>query len=155
MLRLLLALCIGAHLIPGGPDVLTAQETTYDENALRLEGHLGDVRIVRGAQGRVLGTIGVFRGIDVANIVSPSEHAVIEAKKFARDYGPGTWLAALGIATLGGAIGASQIHDLNRGITTGLTLAGTALIVYGAGRLENAYNALSRSIWWYNRDLKR
>jgi hypothetical protein len=136
--------------------VLSAQEgTAYDDNALRLEGHIGDVRIVRGAQGTVLGKIGVFRGVDVVKLVSPSEKATIEAKNFAHEYGPGTLLTSLGIATLGAAIGVSRIHDINSSITTGLMLAATGLIVYGGGRLESAYNALSRSIWWYNRDLKR
>ena len=36
-----------------------------------------------------------------------------------------------------------------------LTIAGVALITYGGWRLGNAYRALSKSIWWYNRELKR
>jgi hypothetical protein len=36
-----------------------------------------------------------------------------------------------------------------------LTVASFALIVYGAGRLESAYRALSKAIWLYNRDLKQ
>jgi len=156
MARFILSACVAAHVALSGVSVLTAQEgATYDDNALRLEGHIGDVRIVRGAQGTVLGKIGVFRGIDVAKLVSPSEKATIEAKNFAHDYAPGTWLTSLGIATLGAAIGVSRIHDVNSSITTGLMLAGTGLIVYGGGRLQNAYNALSRSVWWYNRDLTR
>ena len=155
MLRLLLALLVGGFLSVAESPALNAQERSYDENALRLEGHLGDVRIVRGSQGTIMGRIGVIRGVDVASLVSPSEKATVEAKSFAHDYGPGTWLTAAGIATLGAAIGVSRISDVNRGITAGLTLAGTGLLVYGAGRLEDAYNALSRSIWWYNRDLKR
>jgi len=134
--------------------MLAAQDSTYDQKSLRLERHHGDVRIVRGLEGTVLGRIGTFRGIDVVKLVSSSENATSEAKKFARDYGPGTSLAALGIATMGAAIGVSRINDVNGLITGGLTLAATGLIVYGGGRLENAYNALSRSIWWYNRDLK-
>jgi hypothetical protein len=154
--RFILSACMAAHIALSGISVLTAQEgTSYDDNALRLEGHVGDVRIVRGAQGTVLGKVGVFRGIDVAKLVSSSEKATIEAKNFAHDYGPGTWLLSLGIATLGAGIGVSRIHDVNSGLTTGLMLAGTGLIVYGGGRLESAYNALSRSVWWYNRDLKR
>lgn len=156
MARFILAFCVVFHVALSGVCVLTAQEeTSYDDNALRLEGHVGDVRIVRGAQGTVLGKIGVFRGIDIAKLVSPSEKATIEARNFAHDYGPGTWLTSIGIATLGAAIGVSRIHDVNGSITTGLILAGTGLIVYGGGRLQNAYNALSRSVWWYNRDLKR
>ena len=155
MWRVFLALWIAVGVNIGRPVVLTAQDNTYDASALRIEGHLGDVRIVRGAEGTVLGRIGVFRGLDVAKLVSTSEKATVEAKKFSHDYGPGTWLAALGIATLGAAIGVSRIHDVNSSITAGLTLAGTGLIVSGGGKLQDAYNALSRSIWWYNRDLKR
>lgn len=132
-----------------------AQESTYETRALRIEGHRGDTRIVRGADGSLVGTIGVFRGVNVAQLVSESDKATLEAKRFARDYGPGTLFLSLGIATLGASIGVSRINDVNRSITTGLTLASTGLIVYGAGRLQSAYNALERSIWWYNRDLKR
>jgi hypothetical protein len=137
-----------------GPPVVNAQGGTYDDNALRVEGQRGDFRIVRGTEGTLVGKIGVFRGIDVTKLVGSSEKATIEAKTFVRDYKPGVLLLSLGIATLGASIGVSDIHDINRGIPAGLMLVGTGLIVYGAGRLENAYNELSRSIWWYNRDLK-
>jgi hypothetical protein len=155
MTRLLLGLCVGAYLSLGGATVLNAQESSYDESALRLEGHRGDIRIVRGAQGTVLASIGGFRTPDVVKLVSPSEKAMTEAKIFSHDYGPGSSLAAVGLAALGIGIGVSNIHDINRGIPAVLTIGGTALIVYGGGRLQNAYNALSRSIWWYNRDLKK
>ena len=155
MSRLLLALCVGAHITLGSPTALSAQDGSYDENALRLEGHHGDVRIVRGVEGTVLAHIGGFHAADVAKVVAPSEKAMAEARIFSRDYGPGSWLAGLGIATMGAAIGASRIDDLNRAIPTGLTISAAALLIYGGGRLQNAYNALSRSIWWYNRDLKK
>jgi hypothetical protein len=155
MSRLLLALCVGAHLTLGGPAVLIAQDGGYDENALRLEGHNGDLRIVRGAQGTLLARISGFRSTDVAKLVTPSEQAMVEARIFSRDYIPGSWIAGLGIATLGAAIGASRIDDINRAIPAGLTISAAALLIYGGGRLQNAYNALARSIWWYNRDLKK
>ncbi|MGI8402268.1 MAG: hypothetical protein ACR2NS_11800 [Gemmatimonadaceae bacterium] len=154
MSRLLLALCVGAHLTLGGAAVLTAQDGSYDENALRVEGHQGDLRIVRGARGTLVVRISGFRTTDVAKLVAPSEHAMAEARIFSRDYIPGSWIAGLGIATMGAAIGASRINDLNRVIPTGLTIGAAALLIYGGGRLQNAYNALARSIWWYNRDLK-
>jgi hypothetical protein len=155
MSRLLLALCVGAHLTFGGPAVLTAQDGSYDENALRIEGQSGDLRIVRGVQGTLVARISGFRTTDVAKLVAPSEHAMAEAKIFSRDYLPGSWIAGLGIATLGAAIGASRIDDVNRLIPAGLTVSAAALLIYGGGRLENAYNALARSVWWYNRDLKK
>lgn len=155
MSRFFLTLWVGVLFGLGGSAVLTAQNGSYDGNALRLEAHNGDVRIIRGVQGTVLGRIGTFRGLDVARLVSSSEKATVEAEKFARDYGPGSWIAAAGLATLGAAVGASQIDGVNRGIALGLTLASTGLIVYGGGRLQSAYNALSRSVWWYNRDLEK
>ena len=154
MSRLFLAVCVGAHFIWGGIRVLSAQTGSYEQNALRLEDHRGDTRIVRGVDGTVLGTIGGFHGIDVVKIVSASENATVEAKKFAHDYAPGTWVTALGIATLGASVGVARMNDANRGVATGLTIMSTSLIIYGATRLESAYNALSRAIWWYNRDLK-
>jgi len=135
--------------------VLTGQDGNYDANALRLEGHNGDVRIVRGAQGTVLARISGFRTTDVAKLVAPSEQAMAEARIFSHDYIPGSWIAGLGIATLGAAIGASRIDDINRAIPAGLTISAAALLIYGGGRLQNAYNALARSIWWYNRDLTK
>lgn len=155
MTRLVLGLCIGAYLSVGGPAVLGAQERNYDESALRLEGHQGNMQIVRGVQGTVVAHIGGLRTPDVSKLVSPSENAITEAKTFARDYTPGTWLTAVGIAALGAGIGVYQMHDVDRSIPTGITIGSAALIVYGAHRIQNAYNALARSLWWYNRDLKR
>jgi hypothetical protein len=137
------------------PVFMTAQESSYDENALRVDQHRGTISIVRGVSETVVLKVGPFRGVDVAGIVSSSPNAVGEAKKFEHDYRPGTWIVSLGIATLGAAIGSYGIADLNRAIPSGLTVAGVSLITYGGWRLGNAYRALSKSVWWYNRDLTR
>ena len=143
-----------ACALAASPTGMSAQ-STYDSNALRLDSKFGDVRIVRGVDGPVVGRIGVFRGSDVAKIVETSPRAVTEAREFQRNYRPGTIIFGLGLVSLGVTTGISQIHDLNRGITTGLMLTTFGLLTYGGGRLEHAYNALSRSIWWYNRDLSQ
>lgn len=132
---------------------MTAQDGNYDEKALRLEDHFG-VQIIRGVQGVVVGKVGMFRGVDVSAVVSPSPNAVAEAKIFQHDYTPGMLMASVGIATLGAAIGASRIQGINQMIPTGITIVSVGLLSYGGSRLENAYKALSKSIWWYNRDLK-
>jgi len=133
---------------------MTAQERNYDESALRVDHRRGTITIVRGVSETTVLKVGAFRAADLAGIVSPSPNAVVEAKIFERDYLPGAWITSLGIATLGAAIGSSKIADLNQAIPIGLTIAGMSLIVYGGLRLENAYRALSKSVWWYNRDLK-
>ena len=155
MNRFLLGLCLGAYVGLGGTTLLAAQEESYEVSALRLEGHQGDLRIVRGVEGTVVARIGGFHTPDLSKVVSPSEKAMDEAKNFSHDYGPGSWITAAGFAALGAGIGASRIDGLNTTIPAGLTIGGTALIVYGANRLQSAYNALSRSLWWYNRDLKK
>ena len=134
---------------------MVAQDSSYDENALRVESRLGDLQIVRGIQGTVVARAGVFHGPKVANLVSQSDKALAEAKVFERSYEPGQAFVALGIATLGAAIGASRIQDINAAIPSGLTAASFLLIAYGGSKLESAYRALSRAIWFYNRDLKR
>jgi len=134
---------------------MTAQEATYDENALRVDQHRGTISIVRGISETVVLKVGAFRAVDVAGIVSPSANAVTQARLFEHDFRPGTWMVSLGIATLGVALGSHQIADLNQAVPAGFTIAGVSLITYGGWRLGNAYRALSKSVWWYNRDLKR
>jgi hypothetical protein len=136
------------------PTTLSAQRSNYDAGALRLDSRFGDVRIVRGVDGPVVAKIGFFGGSDVARVVEQSPNAVTEAREFQKNYRPGTVVLALGLATLGATVGVSQIHDVDRGVTAGLSIATVGLIAYGGHRLERAYNALARSIWWYNRDLK-
>ncbi|HMH26240.1 MAG TPA: hypothetical protein VK542_06650, partial [Gemmatimonadaceae bacterium] len=102
---------------------MAAHGQSYEQNALRLDSNFGDVRIVRGVEGTVVGRIGVFRGVDVTQIVAGSPNAVAEAREFQRNYRPGTIVLGLGLISLGASVGASQIHDVNRGITTGLTIA--------------------------------
>jgi hypothetical protein len=155
MSRLPLVLCAGTCILATSPTLMTAQDKSYDESALRIDDHQGTMSIVRGVSGTVVGKIGVFRGSDLASVVSPSPNAVAEAKIFQRDYKPGTLLASLGIATMGAAIGAYRIPDINTWIPSGLTVASLTLIAYGATKLESAYRALSKAIWWYNRDLAR
>jgi F420-dependent methylenetetrahydromethanopterin dehydrogenase len=138
-----------------GPTAMSAQDSVYDQNALRVQSIRGDLQIVRGAQNVVVAHSGIFHGPRLSNLVTQSDSAVAEAKVFERNYQPGQYIAGLGIAMMGAAIGASRIPDINTLIPGGLTVASFALIVYGAGRLESAYRALSKAIWLYNRDLKR
>ena len=154
MPRFVIALC-AALLHSMGATTVGAQDSSYDENALRLESRVGNLQIVRGIQGTVVAHAGLFHGPKVANLVSQSEKALAEAKIFERDYEPGQSAIALGIAVLGAAIGLTRIHDINAAIPSGLTAASFLLIAYGGSKLESAYRALSKAIWFYNRDLKR
>jgi hypothetical protein len=154
MTRLAVTLC-AAQLLSLGATAMSAQDLSYDENALRVESRMGNLQIVRGVQGTVVARTGVFRGPRVANLVVQSDSALAEAKVFERDYQPGEIAAGIGIAMLGAGIGVSRIPDINSFIPSALTTAGVILIAYGGSKLESAYRALSKAIWWYNRDLKK
>lgn len=153
MRLLFIALC-ATQFFPGAAPMI-AQDSSYDENALRVESRLGDLQIVRGASSTVVARAGIFRGPRVAPLVSSSDSALAEAKVFERDYNPGMYMVAAGIALFGAAIGVGRIPDLNNGISGGLLASGVLLIAFGGSKLESAYRGLSKAIWWYNRDLKR
>ncbi len=126
----------------------------YDTRALRFESHLGIFKVIRGGDGTVVAKAEWFKRFDLASIVSPSVRALAEAREFSRNRTPGVWMASLGFLVFAaGAIMLKATRELNVfSVVTGLI--GTALMVYGAGRLEEAGKALSKSLWWYNRDLK-
>ena len=134
---------------------MNAQEGVYDQNALRVDHRRGTIVIVQGVSETTVLKVGAFRAANLAGVLSPSPNAVAEAKTFERDYLPGAWITSLGIATLGAAIGSSRVADLSLAVPIGLTISGISLIVYGGRRLDNAYRALSKSVWWYNRDLTK
>jgi hypothetical protein len=154
MSRLILVLVVVQQLTIG-TSAMAAQESGYDENALRVESRQGNLLILRGVEGTVVAKAGIFHGPKVASLVIQSDSALAEARVFERDYEPGQWVTALGIATLGAAIGASSIPDVHPVIQVGLYATSFAAIGYGAKKLESAYRALSKAVWWYNRDLSR
>jgi hypothetical protein len=132
----------------------TSDPDAYDSKALRLETHMGEFRIVRGLDGPVVGKIGLFSRPDLASLVAPSENAMKEGREFNHNHGPGMAAGITGLVVFAFSLAASSAAGTNWGLTAG-TIGGGALMVYGAVRLDKAYSSLSKSIWWYNRDLKR
>jgi hypothetical protein len=126
---------------------------TYDAQALRFESRWGSVDIIRGSGGSVVGTVGWFRSFDVEKLVESSPHAVSEARVFQQNSFRGSLVGGLGAATLGiGIIIAS--NSSNNAASPILIIAGAGAIGWGAQHINRAYSALSRSLWWYNRDLR-
>jgi hypothetical protein len=77
-----------------------------------------------------------------------------EAREFNRHYRPGMTSASIGGVVLLTALLFDLNSDPSAAIAAG-EIAGAGLALYGARRLNLSYNALSKSIWWYNRDLKK
>ena len=133
---------------------IEAQERTYDEAALRLDAGLGRLSIVRGISDSVVLAVGVMRKVDVARLVASSPNAVAQAKVFEANYRQGVWTAVLGVAVWGWAFAINHI-GVNQPVPAGISFTTLALVAYGATRINTATRALSKAIWWYNRDLKK
>ena len=154
MTRIIFALAV-AHSFTIGAHLMAAQDSTYDARALRVAGVLGMVEVYRGSgDANLLGRVGTFRGLDISSVVSSSPNAVAEARRFHQFYVRGAAASSIAIVSLSLANGLRSIPDLNaviHGAPWGVGLLGLAL---GIHNFKIAYNALSKAIWWYNRDLR-
>ena len=146
-------LVMGLALMTSTADI-GGQERTYQEDALRLDSGFGRLRIVRGARDSVVVSIGLVRPTEVARLFASSPNAVTEAKVFEANYRQGIWTTAVGIAVWAAGFAISRIGE-NHPVPLGLTITTVVLVTYGAMRLDTAKRALSKAIWWYNRDLKQ
>jgi hypothetical protein len=126
----------------------------YDAQALRFETHWGSADIIRGADGRVIGTVGWFRDFDVEKLVASSPQAVTEARAFRTNNFRGSLIGGLGALTL--VVGAVvTANSSNNAASPILIIAGGGAMVWGAQHLNAGFSKLSRAFWWYNRDLTR
>lgn len=127
---------------------------SYDSQALRYESRWGSADIKQGANGTVIGTVGWFRDFDVEQLVAASPPAVAEARTFKRENFRGSLVGGIGALTfLSGIIIAS--NSSNNAASPVLIIAGAGALGWGAVHLQASYTALSRALWWYNRDLSR
>ena len=127
---------------------------SYDAQALRFESRWGSADIIRGANGPVVGTAGLFRDFDVTQLVGSSPQAVTEARAFKTNNFRGSLVGGLGATTVVvGAILTS--NSSNNAASPILVVAGSIAVAWGVQHLNTGYSALSRALWWYNRDLTR
>lgn len=127
---------------------------SYDAQALRVESRWGSINIIRGVNGPVVGTVGWFRRFDVEKLVESSPQAATAARQFKSNNFRGSLIGGLGATTLVvGAIVTS--NSSSNAASPMLMVAGAGAMVWGIQYLNKGYSALSRSMWWYNRDLPR
>lgn len=160
MSRFLPRVCLAVFLLAGG-GTMQGQEnselTGYDARALRVENSWGKRLLVRGVDGNVVGSIG-SRGFDLSAALASSPNAVREAKEFERYSSRGWNILSLGVLAWGVGGGVARMDDVDQVVSISAwtaVVAGTAMMFYGGVTLNKAFTALSRSIWWYNRDLVR
>ena len=163
MSRFLLSLSVCLYTLIQGASMVDAQASdsvaAYDTRALRLESRPGSWLLLRGREGEVVGSINAFRGaLDLPAVLGSSPEAVREARVFAETYKKGGVLMGLGIGLFGVGGGIARIDQLGSIASVSATVAATAgvfLAAYGARYLYQASSALSKAVWWYNRDLTR
>ncbi len=136
------------------PSAHADSATVYDSQALRFETSWGSADIVRGAKGEVVGTVGWFRDFDVEKLVQSSPQAAAAAKDFRVSNYRGSLVSTIGASLV--AIGlVVATNNSNNASTPILIIAGAGGIGWGLTHINASYAALSRALWWYNRDLGR
>ena len=128
---------------------------TYDRCAIRVE----QQRVVRGVPGAEtdIGRLGVWGAPRLTALVEQSDSARHYAALFERQYRTGVRMSLLGAAAGGTllALGWQASTERDRQRLTVAAIPFLALGVYGDFRRSAGQRALSRAIWWYNRDLPR
>jgi hypothetical protein len=126
-------------------------QSGYDTQALRFEATWGNVRIHRGSDDVVVGTTGWFRDFDIEKLLATSPRALAEARDYKTKNFRGSVLGGVGALTalVGVAVAANGSNNASSPI---LIIAGVSGMVWGAQHLSMSYAALSRALWWYNRD---
>src|ERR1700686_1262936 len=71
-----------AGSIRSDPERATDSARTYAAGALRFESSWGNVSIIRGADGPVVGTLGWFREFDLTQLLASSPPAVADGRAF-------------------------------------------------------------------------
>jgi len=136
------------------PAVSADSTHSYDTDALRYEGRWGSADIKRGSSGAVIGTVGWFRDYDVEKLVATSPHAVTEAQSFKTDNFRGSLGTSVGVLTFLTGLAVAS-NSSNNAASPILIIAGAGGVAWGVYHLQLGYSALSRALWWYNRDLTR
>jgi hypothetical protein len=135
-------------------DEIGAQQSIYDQHALRIDSGLNGLRITRGVSDSVVLTVGIVKPVDIAGLVAGSPKAVEQARVFESNYRQGIWTAALGFVIWPAIFAINHIGP-DQPVSLPVTVTAIALVSYGAIRIDSAKRALSSAIWWFNRDLRK
>ena len=147
----------GASNVPSAPEreaAKTDSAHSYDARALRFESSWGNVRLIRGADGQLAGTGGWFRDIELEKLVAISPAAVAQARLYEENNFRGSLVETVGALTtvLGLVLTANSSNSAS---SPALIIGGMGAMIWGVQHVNMSYSALSRALWWYNRDLSR
>jgi hypothetical protein len=146
----------GTSNVPNVPEPVTPTDSarSYDARALRFESSLGNVRIIRGADGQLVGTGGWFRDTELEKLVANSPNALSQARLYEKNNFRGSLVGTVGAVT--SVVGlVLTTNSSNSAASPALIIGGVGAMVWGVQHVNMSYSALSRALWWYNRDLPR
>jgi hypothetical protein len=145
--------CVGFSAITAGAQSKDSTRST-EVQPLRYEPYFGNVRIIRGADGPIVGTAGWFRDFDVEKLVATSPSALTDARLYKTNNFRASVVGSIGatVTLIGVAVTANASNNAASPI---LIIGGVGAMAWAAQHFTIAYSALSRSLWWYNRDLAR
>src|SRR5207253_11385914 len=92
-------------------------------------------------------------GVDDENLVESSPRGHAEARNFEARNFRGSLVSTIGAATLaiGIVVAGSSSNSASSPI---LIIGGAGAIGWGLHHINTGYAALSKALWWYNRDLR-
>ena len=153
ILALIASACVGFGATRACAQSRDSTRST-EAQALRYESYFGNARIIRGADGPVVGTAGWFRDFDVEKLVATSPSALSDARLYKTNNVRASVVGSIGatVTLIGVAVTANASNNASSPI---LIIGGVGMMAWAAQHFTIAYSALSRSLWWYNRDLGR
>jgi hypothetical protein len=149
-------LCIAVLLLLVAAPRLAAQgnvaSCSYDLCALRIKAatFTQPQALVRGQSDSVLVSLGLFKPA-VTSFMLRSDSAVVQSRIYDRLYD------TAGVITIVGTVISIAAPIIFEGTLRkiGWTAAGIGVTIYGGVLTNQANEALSRAIWWHNRELIR
>lgn len=127
----------------------------YDQCALRLEGS----RVFRGVGSEAaVGRLGVWSGPRLLELVGAVDSARPYAMRFDANYNVGARLTFAGALLLAPVVVDAlrgSYGTMRREHQLYLSISGLTMVLIGGAKQRTAHDALSRALWWYNRQLPR
>lgn len=127
------------------------QPCSYDSCVLRVEDGWFSRRLVRGPEGTVVARLG-FGGPSLASIVQRSDSAVVHARRYQSAQRTGDIVSLVG--TVGSIAALFALDDSgSRDEAIAVNVASVVVFIVGQSFHFRAQRELSRSLWWYNREV--
>ena len=129
----------------------SGQPCSYDSCALRAEDGWFSRRLVRGPEGTLVAKLG-WGGPGLASIVELSDSAVTHARRYQSAQRAADVISLIGtVGSIAALVALSDDADASQ--TVAINVGSFVVFAVGQGFHIKARRELSRSLWWYNRDV--